>query len=107
QVLGHGGGERFAADHHRHLFGIARKIDGGLAGGLGAADEVDGLAFARHGFGYAAAVVDACTAEAVFTGDAETAPLDPHGEEQCMAGDFTAVGHFDNSVGPFNAYTGS
>src|SRR5258708_20859179 len=94
------------AERHTHFFGVAGEIDGGLPGGICAADDVDDFAFAGDGFGNAAAVVNARAAETLFAGDAEVAPLDAHGEEQGVTGDFAAVGHFDDAIGAFDADAG-
>ena len=66
EVLGHGLGERFAAEEHAHLAGVPGEVHGGLAGGVGTADDVDLLVGAGVGFGEGCSVEDAFAAEVLF-----------------------------------------
>ena len=92
-----------AAHEHDDLFGEFRKMHGGLAGGVSAADNVYGLALHDDGFGSAAAVVDAGALKAFDAGDVERAPLNAHGQEQSVAGNFEAIGEFDVAIGTVDA----
>src|SRR5580658_10776316 len=75
----------------------------GLAGGIGAADDVDGFAATRDGFRSAAAVVNTGALEAIDARDVKRAPLNAHREEQSVAGDFGAIGEFDEAIGAVDA----
>src|SRR6266436_232886 len=87
EIVRHGAGERWPADEHNHFFGELGKMHGGLARGVGAADDIDGFALTGNGFGGAAAVIDARTLQLVDAGHGERAPLDAHGEKKDVAGD--------------------
>src|SRR5208282_3690384 len=71
----------------------------GLAGGIRAADDVNSFATTGDGFGGAAAVIDSGAPEAVDAGDVKSAPLNAHGQEQSVAGDFGAIGKFYEAIG--------
>src|SRR5258708_3551321 len=107
QISGHSGGEGFAADDHDNFFRIVCKIDGSPARGIFTPNALDSFPLSRYGFGYAPTPLNALAAETLFTGDGETSPLHAHGEKQRVAGDFAAVGHFDDAVGTFDADAGS
>src|SRR5277367_2284871 len=79
EVVRHGARERCAPHEHDDLLREFRKIYRGLAGGICAANNVDGLAAAGDGFGSATAVVNAGTLKAVDARDVERAPLHTHG----------------------------
>src|SRR5580658_1049576 len=77
----------------------------GLAGGIGAADDIDSFAPASNGFRSAAAVVDASALKAFDAGNVKRAPLNAHREKQSVAGDFSAIGEFDKAVGAVDPET--
>src|SRR5271166_6318437 len=73
-------------------------MHGGLARGICSADDVNGFAATRDGFGGATSVIDTGALEAFDAGDVQAAPLNAHGEEQGVAGDFGAIGELDETV---------
>ena len=89
-----------------HLGGVAREVHGGLAGGVGAADEVNLLLGAGHGFGLGGAVVDAGSGEAVRAGDVEQAVGDAGGDEADVAGELAVIAHADDVVAVLAADVG-
>ncbi len=84
------------------LGGVAGEVHGGLAGGVGAADEVDLLLGAGHGFGSGGAVVDAGAGKLLRAGDVEAAVGDAGGDEADVAGEFAAIGHAERCGRPFS-----
>src|SRR6266436_1534491 len=98
EVVGHGAGEGCAAHEHDYFFRIFGKVHGGLAGGIRAADDVNGFAATRDGLRGAAAVIDAGALEAVDAGNIKAAPLNTHCQEQSVAGDFCAIGELDEAI---------
>ncbi len=78
-------------------------MHGGLAGRIGAADDENGFSAAGNGFRSATAVVDAGALQTVNAGHIESAPLNTHGEEQGVAGNFGAVGELDEAIGTVHA----
>src|SRR5580692_3515589 len=75
----------------------------GLAGGIGAADDVDGFAATRDGFRSAAAVINASALKAIDAGHVQCAPLNAHREKQSVAGNFGAIGELDEAIGAVDA----
>ena len=102
----HGAGEGVAAHEHNHFFSEFGKVHGGLAGGVCSADDVHGFALARDGFRCAPAIVDASSLEAINAGHAESPPLNAHGQEKDMTGDFRAVGEFQVAIRAVDANAG-
>ncbi len=103
KVVGHGAGQRCAANEHDDFFGIFGKMHGGLTGGIGAADDVNGFASTSDGFRSSAAIVDAGALEAIDAGNIQRAPLNAHRQEQSVAGNFGAIGEFDEAIGAVDA----
>src|SRR5215831_9402570 len=81
-------------------------MHGGLAGRVGAADDVYGFALAGNGFRSAAAIVDARALEFIDTWDVERAPLNTHGEQQNVRGDFGTVGEFQIAIRAIDSNAG-
>ena len=77
QVLRHGGAQALAAHQHDHAFRVAGEIHCGLAGGIGAADDVDILIPAGDRLGRARSVIYACALQAFDAGHIQLAPLHP------------------------------
>src|SRR5579872_266220 len=78
EVVGHGAGERCAANEHDDFVRVFGEVHSSLACGIRAANDVDSLAAAGDGFRSAATIVDAGTLEALDTGHIEVAPLNAH-----------------------------
>src|SRR5262245_61580096 len=74
QILRHGAGQRIAAHQHNDFFRVLREVDCGLSGGVGATNNIEGLAFTGERVGGSAAVVNACPLQAVDAGDVEAPP---------------------------------
>ena len=106
QVVRHGAGERVAAHEHNYFFGEFGEMHSRLPGGVRSADDVHGFALARDGFRCAPAIVDASSLEAINAGHAESPPLNAHGEEKDMTGDFRAVGEFQVAIRAVDANAG-
>src|SRR5580704_13280719 len=103
KVVRHSAGQRCAANEHDNLFCIFGKIHGGLAGGIGAADDIHGFTATRDGFRSAPAVVDAGTLKAIDAGNVKSSPLNAHREEESVAGNLRAIGKFDEAIGTVDA----
>src|SRR5579864_1291122 len=85
EVVGHGAGERCAANEHDDFVRVFGEVHSSLACGIRAADDVDSFAAAGDGFRSAATIVDASTLEALDTGHIEVAPLNAHGQKESVA----------------------
>src|SRR5277367_2066985 len=103
KVVGHGAGQRCAANEHDDFFRVFGKIHGGLASGIGAPDDIHGFTATRDGFRSAATVVDARTLKAIDAGNVKRSPLNAHREEESVAGNLRAIGEFDEAIGSVNA----
>ena len=103
EVLRHAACERTATDQDENAFCIFGKVHCGLSGRICAADNIDNFAFARHGFGRAAAVVHACALQTVHPRRLQPLPLNSGGNHQCVTREFAVVGQFQYSVRPFHA----
>src|SRR5690242_19863557 len=98
QIVRHGAGQGIAADEHNDFFGEFREVHGGLAGGIRCADDVHRFAPARNGFRCAPAIVNASSLEAINARHVECPPLNAHGEEKDVTGDFRAIGEFQVAI---------
>ena len=81
-------------------------MQGSLAGGVGAADDVDLFALAGAGLDQGRTIVDAAAGEAIGAGDIELAVLDPGRQQYAVAGDFAAIGKLDEAVLAVDAHAG-
>src|SRR5581483_1183071 len=106
QIPRHRSCQRTAAHQHHYALCVRGAMHRCLAGGVGAADDIDIFTFARGGFGGAAAVVDARALQAVYAGNIETPPLNPGGDQQAVAADLAAVAETNIAVRTVGAHSG-
>ena len=78
---------------------VAGEVHGGLAGGVGTADEEDLGVLARDGLGLRSAVVEAGTRERLRARNVEHAVGDAGGDDADQAADLAAVSHGEEMVG--------
>src|SRR5262249_46857637 len=102
EILRHGAGQGIAAHQHNDFFRVLREVDCGLSGGVGATNNIEGLAFTGERVGCPAAVVNACPLQAVDAGDVEAPPLHASSDQQRMTRNLNAVRELDVAVWSFN-----
>ena len=91
QVARHVLVEVVAADHEVHLAGLPGEEDGGLAGGVAAADDHDVRAPAHLRLVRRRGVVDAAALEPLAPLDAQPAVVGPGGDQQALGRDRLAA----------------
>src|SRR5208337_3842553 len=100
QILRHGAGERIATDKDHDALGVLGEIHRGLTGGVRSAYHVNDLALAGQSLGGPATIVDARTLQPVDPRCLQSPPLHSARNHQGVAGDFVAVGQFNDAVRP-------
>ena len=98
QVVGHVLVQVVAADHEVDLPDLAGEEDGGLAGGVAAADDHDLRPLAHLGLDGGRGVVDAAALEPLATLDAEPAVVGPGGDQQALGVDMVAAVEVEHRV---------
>ncbi len=96
----HRGLEPLAAHEDQHARRLLGEEDGGLPGGVRAADDDHGLVLARLGLGERRAVVDAAAVELLDARRLEPAVGDAGGHEQRVPGQLGAVGERHDALRP-------